>query len=43
MKIAHPISNSQFEKGVDKLVDLYEITEMLKRFNEMLNEVGGSL
>jgi hypothetical protein len=25
------------------LVDLYEVTETLKRFNEMLNEVGGSL
>lgn len=31
------------KKGVDKLVDLYEVTEKLKRFNEILNEVGGSL
>lgn len=40
--IAHPTFITVY-KGVDKLVDLYEITEMLKRFNEMLNEVGGSL
>ncbi|KAF5057778.1 hypothetical protein DSECCO2_353390 [anaerobic digester metagenome] len=30
-------------KGADTLIDLYEITENLKRFNAILNEVGGSL
>lgn len=31
------------QKELINLVDLYEINETLKRFNEMLNEVGGSL
>jgi hypothetical protein len=34
---------SAIVKGSDKLVDLYEVTEKLKKFNEILNEVGGSL
>ena len=37
------LHSETLKEGVDKLVDLYEITETMKRFNEILNEVGGSL
>jgi len=30
-------------KGDDKLTDWYDITERIKKFNDILNEVGGSL
>ncbi len=30
-------------KGVDNLIDSYEINESLKKFNNILAEVGGSL
>lgn len=30
-------------KGVDNMTDWYEITERIKKFNDMLNELGGSL
>lgn len=36
-------SRQSLKEGVDKLIDFYEITESLKKFNAILNEVGGSL
>jgi hypothetical protein len=37
------IHGKSIVKGVDILIDFYEINENLKRFNEILDEVGGSL
>ena len=31
------------KEGDDNLTDWYEITEKIKKFNDILNEVGGSL
>lgn len=31
------------QEGDDLLIDFYEINENLKRFNDILDEVGGSL
>lgn len=36
-------TKSNLLRGVEILIDFYEINENLKRFNEILNEVGGSL
>jgi len=33
----------KYNEGVDKLIDFYEIMESIKKFNAILNEVGGSL
>ena len=30
-------------KGDDRMTDWYGITERIKKFNDILNEVGGSL
>ena len=30
-------------EGDDRMTDWYEITERIKKFNDILNEVGGSL
>jgi hypothetical protein len=30
-------------EGDDNMTDWYEITERIKKFNDILNEVGGSL
>lgn len=35
--------NKKYIIGDDFLIDLYEINENLKRFNDILAEVGGSL
>lgn len=43
IKNAADRTKNKMQEGVDILIDFYEINENLKRFNEILNEVGGSL